>query len=144
MRKKSQPAPLTLFEPVAAPTAPTNQKKSATALERPNREGFTTHFQSTQDLLKKYQVKETNKYIAHEFQSFGCYLAETLADTAHTSLYIRLAKQQPRSILEQALRFVVDSQARNKAKLFMWKLHQLNQLKKTKTPVSAPIPEETT
>lgn len=87
-------------------------------------------FTTTKDLLSRYQVITTNKHIAHEFQSFGCYLAETLADKPHTALYIKLAKQLPRAVLEQALRFVIDSTADNKAKLFMWKLEQIKQGKK--------------
>lgn len=86
-------------------------------------------FTSTSDLLKGYQVTEKNKHIAHEFQSFGCHLAEVLADKEHTALYIKLAKNLPRGILEAALSFVIDSRADNKAKLFMWKLKQLKEQK---------------
>ncbi len=82
-------------------------------------------FSSSQDLLSCYQVSEQNKHITHEFQSFGCYLAEILADKRHTSLYIKLAKTVPRGLLERALSFVIDSTAESKAKLFMWKLGQL-------------------
>lgn len=82
-------------------------------------------FTSTKDLLNQYQVVETNKHIAHEFQSFGCYLAEILDDKNHTALYIKLAKTMPRGFLEKALSFVIDSKANNKARLFMWKLEQL-------------------
>lgn len=84
-----------------------------------------TDFASTQDLLDKYKFREQNKHIAHEFQGFGCYLAETLADKKHTALYIKLAKTVSRGLLERALQFVIDSTADNKAKLFMWKLKQL-------------------
>lgn len=87
----------------------------------------TGEFSSAKDLLSKYQVAPLNKHISHEFQSFGCHLAESLADKRHTPLYIKLAKQLPRAMLEQALRFVIDSTADNKAKLFMWKLQQLKQ-----------------
>lgn len=86
-------------------------------------------FTSTKDLLSKYQLSEQNKHISHEFQSFGCHLAEVLADKKHTSLYIKLAKTLPRGILERALSFVIDSTADNKAKLFMWKLQQLKEKK---------------
>ena len=36
-----------------------------------------------------------------------------------------LAKTMPRAILEKALSFVIDSTAKNKGALFMWKLKQL-------------------
>lgn len=61
-----------------------------------------------------------------EFQIFGIYLADTLGDPKHYSLYIKLAKQYPRGLLEQALNYTKDySQAKSKAKLFMWKLKEL-------------------
>lgn len=88
-----------------------------------------TEFTSTKDLLSQYQLSKKNRHISHEFQSFGCYLAEVLADKKHTSLYIKLAKEMPRGVLERALSFVIDSKADNKAKLFMWKLQQLKENK---------------
>ena len=97
--------------------------------KKPSSKRQKTEFTSTKDLLSKYQLNEKNKHISHEFQSFGCYLAEVLADKQHTSLYIKLAKELPRGILERALSFVIDSRADNKAKLFMWKLQQLKENK---------------
>ena len=67
----------------------------------------------------------TDKYISREFQSFGVHLAEKLQDERRKSLYIKLAKTLPRPVLEEALRFVVDSNARSKGALFMWKLKEL-------------------
>ncbi|HPS40604.1 MAG TPA: hypothetical protein PLQ50_01205 [Candidatus Woesebacteria bacterium] len=89
-------------------------------------------FSSSKDLLSCYQMTEQNKHITHEFQSFGCHLAEVLADKRHTSLYIKLAKTVPRGLLERALSFVIDSAADSKAKLFMWKLGQLQKSEKIK------------
>lgn len=66
-----------------------------------------------------------DKYISREFQSFGVHLSEELDDPKHKSLYIKMAKTVHRSILEKALSFVSDSNARNKAALFMWKVAQL-------------------
>jgi len=97
--------------------------------KEPSTKRQKTEFTSTSDLLKGYQVTEKNKHIAHEFQSFGCHLAEVLADKKHTALYIKLAKTLPRGVLETALSFVIDSRADNKAKLFMWKLKQLKEQK---------------
>ncbi len=76
------------------------------------------------DILKTFNPLE-DKYISREFQSYGIYLAETLEDYPHKSLYIRLAKTVPRAILEKALSFVKDSKAKSKAKLFMWKMKEL-------------------
>lgn len=80
--------------------------------------------QSIGNVLKKFNPLE-DKYISREFQAYGIYLAETLIDYKHRALYIRLAKTVPRAILEKALAFVKDSRARNKARLFMWKLKEL-------------------
>lgn len=75
-------------------------------------------------ILKKFDPV-VDKYISREFQSYGIHLAEELDDYKHKALYIRLAKTVHRSILEKALSFVSDSNARNKGALFMWKVAQL-------------------
>ncbi len=80
--------------------------------------------QTIKDVLKNFNPLE-DKYVSREFQSFGVHLAEKLEDTGRKSLYIKLAKTLPRPVLEKALRFVVDSRARRKGALFMWKLKQL-------------------
>jgi len=83
-------------------------------------------FSSMTDLLARHQVPEKNKYVSREFQAFGCHLANQLGDQKHVSLYIKLAKNTPRGLLERALSFVSDANnARSKPKLFMWKLGQL-------------------
>ncbi len=79
---------------------------------------------SIQDVLKKFNPL-TDKYISREFQDFGIYISEKLEDPQHKALYIKYAKTIPRPVLEQALRFVVDSKAKNKGALFMWKLKDL-------------------
>lgn len=76
-------------------------------------------------ILKNFKPTQ-DKYISREFQSYGIHLAEELDDYKHKSLYIKLAKTVHRSILEKALAFCVDSKARNKGALFMWKLKELN------------------
>lgn len=80
---------------------------------------------SIKSVLANFNPTE-DKYISREYQSFGVHLAEKLSDETHKSLYIRLSRDIPRPVLERALRFVVDSNARNKAALFMWKLKDLN------------------
>ncbi|MEK7558799.1 MAG: hypothetical protein AAB521_00670 [Patescibacteria group bacterium] len=66
-----------------------------------------------------------DKYISREFQSYGIYLSEQLEDYKHKGLYIKLAKTIHRSILDKALSFAKDSNAKNKGALFMWKLKEL-------------------
>jgi hypothetical protein len=89
-------------------------------------------FQSLKTLFDKYEVKEDKGYITKEFQDYGLRLAVKLNDKKHKGLYIKMAKEVDRSILERALRFVVDSAARSKAKLFMWKVKQLREEKEEK------------
>jgi hypothetical protein len=79
---------------------------------------------SINDILKKFDPVE-DKYISREYQSFGVYLAEKLEDERKKGLYIKLARDIPRSILEKALSFVADSKARSKGALFMWKLREM-------------------
>ena len=75
-------------------------------------------------ILQSFNPLE-DKYVSREYQSYGVHLAEKLEDSAHKSLYIKLAKDLPRPVLEEVLRFVVDSGARRKGALFMWKLKEM-------------------
>jgi hypothetical protein len=80
--------------------------------------------QSIKSVLDKFNP-QTDKYISREFQDFGIRLAEDLNDYKHKSLYIKLAKTEHRALLERALSFAIDSTAKNKGALFMWKLTQM-------------------
>jgi len=95
-----------------------------------NKQGFL----KLGDVLKKYKTDDSDKYVSREFQKYGYELAQALEDMDHKSLYIKLAKETPRGLLEAARSFVVDAQnAKNKGSLFMWKLSQLkNENKKKK------------
>lgn len=79
---------------------------------------------SVGDILTTFDPTQ-DRYISREFQSYGMYLTEKLNDPKHKSLYMRLAKTLPRPILDKALKFAVDSSARNKAALFMWKIKDM-------------------
>ncbi len=64
-----------------------------------------------------------NKY---EFQAYGNRLAEEFNDTKHRSLYIKLAKQEDRNLLEMAREHVLAAEnITQKGRLFMWKLGEL-------------------
>ena len=66
------------------------------------------------------------KNLSTEFQVYGCYLAESLDDTKHYSLYIKLAKEYPRGLLDEALTYTKGyTKAKSKGKVFMWRLQQL-------------------
>lgn len=87
--------------------------------------------QSIKQVLSRFNpIKD--KYISREFQSYGIYLAEELNDYKHRGLYIKLAKTTHRSVLEKALSYVSDSNAKNKGALFMWKLKSLKKEERDK------------
>lgn len=79
---------------------------------------------SIKNILNNFDPLE-DKYISREFQAFGCYLADKLDDSRRKSMYIKIARDIPRPILEKALSFVIDSKARSKGALFMWKLKEM-------------------
>jgi len=88
------------------------------------------HLTSVGDILNKYKLDDTDKYVSREFQKYAYDLAEELGDMAHKSLYMKLAKETPRGLMESARSFVKDAQnARSKGRLFMWKLAQLKAAK---------------
>lgn len=72
------------------------------------------------------QKKDKPRHIRYEFQDYGYRLAQDLNDLKHKSLYIKLAKEKKREFLEKARIFASDySGAKSKAKVFMWKLREL-------------------
>ena len=81
---------------------------------------------SISKIINETKHKDRPKNISHEFQFYGCFLAESLDDTKHYGLYIKLAKQVDRKILEEALNFTKGYYgAKFKARVFMWKLTEL-------------------
>lgn len=83
---------------------------------------------SIKTAIAEVKFKDRPKNISKEFQMYGVYLAESLDDTKHYSLYMKLAKQVNRGILEEALNFTKGyTSAKSKAKVFMWRLQQLKQ-----------------
>lgn len=92
-----------------------------------------TSFQSLGDILTGFDWEE-KKYISREFQDYGYRLAKELGDLKHKALYIKLAKETHRKILEEARNFVKDAtNVRNPAKLFMWKLDEIRKGKEKKS-----------
>ncbi|MFH1561297.1 MAG: hypothetical protein ABID04_01820 [Patescibacteria group bacterium] len=78
------------------------------------------------ELLEKLDKRK--KHVGQEFQAYGLQLAEEMGEWSKRSMYIKLAKQIPREILEKARLFVKDQlpgTIDNKGKLFMWKLKEL-------------------
>lgn len=85
--------------------------------------------QPLKDILVSFNPLK-DKYISAEFQKYGYDLAMELGDPEHKALYIKLAKETPRGILEAARNFVKDaSKVKSRARLFMWKLKQIKEEK---------------
>ena len=80
---------------------------------------------SLKQLIDEKKPVDKNKYVTREFQDFGYRLAMELGDEKHKALYIKMAKTFDRAILEQAKRFVIDSNADSRGALFMWKVKEL-------------------
>ncbi len=90
-------------------------------------------FSSIGDVLSGFESDE-DKYISHEFQKYGYELAKELGDLKNKSLYIKLAKDTKRGLLENARNFIKDAyDVKSPAKLFMWKLSELKKAKKVDT-----------
>ncbi len=85
---------------------------------------------SVQQILKNFNPTK-DKYISRDFQSYGIWLAEEMEDYKNRGMWIRLAKTNHRAVLEQCLSFVKDSKAENIVGLFLWKMKQLKNEKKT-------------
>lgn len=82
--------------------------------------------QSLKTILQKHKVGEPDKYISREFQQYGYDLAVELDEPERVSLFIKLAKETPRWMLDEARGYVKDyPNAKSKGKLFMWKLSQI-------------------
>lgn len=84
------------------------------------------------DQFEKFKetLKKRQKYVKNDFQAYGLELSQELGDWKNRSLYIRLAKNTDRKILEKARYFVKDQNPRTiktPYKLFMWKLKQLKE-----------------
>lgn len=79
------------------------------------------------------KLEKSTKYVTTEHQNFGLILADKLNDKKRLPMYIRLAKEEYRPILEKALSFVSDyPKAKSRSALFMWKLKELRKERETK------------
>ncbi len=86
-------------------------------------------FNALAKIISNYKVEEDKqRRISREWQDYAYRLALELNDKAHTSLYMRLVKNTPRPILEEARVFVKGAYgAKNRAKLFMWKVKEIKE-----------------
>jgi len=91
-------------------------------------------FEKLSEIIRVRSEKMGPVYARHEFQGYGIWLSEQLHDKRHKSLYIKLAKEKPRGLLEEAKIFAKDYKTGsvNRGKLFMWKLGELEKEGKTR------------
>ena len=83
-------------------------------------------FSTAAEVLQKRHTQCGKSTIHYEFQYYGNYLAEKLDDQQHATLYMKLAKETDRALLERALEFVLGSKSvKNRARMFMWVLKRL-------------------
>jgi hypothetical protein len=86
---------------------------------------------SISDILNKKNIKGDRRN-TYEFQAYGNRLAEELGEPNRRSLYIKLAKNENRNLLEAARDYVMASEkTTTRGKLFMWKLAELKKAKKS-------------
>lgn len=83
-------------------------------------------FDTTELEKKKFPFSKKAKYISKEYQAYGMRLAGKLEDSKRASMYIKWAKEKPRSVLERAYSFTIDyPNAKDKSRIFMWKVKEL-------------------
>lgn len=98
--------------------------------------------QSTKDLLRNYdfidRLQKRKKHVTEEHQDYGLRLAYALNDQKHKALYMKLAKEMPRNILNEALSFSIDYPLKHgfnsRGKIFMWKLTEICRERNVKIP----------
>ena len=85
------------------------------------------------DVLDKYKKQDKDKYISREFQKYGYDLAVEMDEPKKAALYIKLAKNTERAILENARSFIKGANnVKSKGKLFLWKVKKLKENSKKK------------
>lgn len=78
-------------------------------------------------LLNKRKILRDHRN-SYEFQAYGNRLAEEMGEPHRRTMYIKLAKDEDRNLLELAREFVMRQEnATTRGKLFMWKLKQLKE-----------------
>lgn len=67
----------------------------------------------------------SSKKARNEFQAYAYRLASDLNDLENLKIYMRLAKNVERNLMEEAYSYVIDSQTQQKGRLFLWKLKEI-------------------
>lgn len=62
-----------------------------------------------------------NRYVTKPYQFFGIYIARILDDFKNLPLYIKLAKEQDKNLLDAAISYIKDyPNPKSKRNLFLW------------------------
>ncbi|MCD4756354.1 hypothetical protein K8R20_01930 [bacterium] len=103
------------------------QKKASDAHRKETQEKDQEELFDTSTLTNaKYISGKKKGYVTKEYQAYGAWLAGKLDDKKRISMYIKWAKDKPRSVLESAYRFTSDyPYAKDKSRIFMWKVKDL-------------------
>ena len=78
------------------------------------------NMKSIKSIISETKHKDRPKNLSREFQVYGVYLAESLEDTKHYSLYIKLAKENNQDRLMRLAKEVAEKKnIKNKGAYFM-------------------------
>lgn len=81
---------------------------------------------SLNDILTTYVLEDKGGYISREFQDYGYRLACEMGEEKRKAMYIKMAKELDRGLLDRARSFVLDApNVTNKGRLFMWAIGKL-------------------
>ncbi len=82
--------------------------------------------QTLAQILVNLKERDAGKYLSQEWQLFAYRLAQDLNDMKRISFYMKLAKNENRTLLEKSWDFVKEANnPRSRAALFLWKLKEL-------------------
>lgn len=85
---------------------------------------------SIAEITNKIKVKKDTRN-SYEYQAYGNRLCDEFCDPTKRALYIKLAKNEDRNLLEKArLHALSNEKNPTKGKVFMWKLTQLKKEQK--------------
>jgi hypothetical protein len=76
--------------------------------------------------MANWHAPEVNRFVSTPEQLLALRLSQELNDSEHKEMFLHLCKHTRREIIEDALSFVIDANAKHKGKLFFWKVGQIS------------------
>ncbi len=77
--------------------------------------------------IEDVKASKGRRHASKEFQAFAYKLSKDLNDPDHLGIYMKLAKNIDRSVMERAYSYAIDSTSEFKGRVFLWKLKQLRE-----------------